>query len=58
MNAAGTTPASRDALSERHRNGANSLVLPLRRHVGIGLEALCLFGIALITAVAPSTETG
>jgi len=44
LNAAGTTPADRDALSKRHRKGTSSAEHSLRSQVGIGSEAHCLFG--------------
>ena len=61
LNAAGTTPADRDALilSRWYRNGtiARSLEHSLRSHVGIGSEAHCLFGRARPAAVTSSCVT-
>ena len=55
LNAAGTTPADRDALilSRWYRNGTSSLEHSLRSHVGIGSKAHCLFDRAC-TAAATS----
>ena len=54
LNAAGTTPADRDALSRWYRNGTSSLEHSLRSHVGIGLEAHCLFDRARTAAATSS----
>jgi len=54
LNATGSTPADRDTLSKRYRNGTSSLEHSLRSHVGIGSEAHCLFGRAR-TATATSS---
>ena len=57
LNAAGTTPADRDALSRQYRNGTSSLKHALRSHVGIGSEAHCLFGRAYTAAATSSCVT-
>ena len=57
LNAAGTTPADRDALSRRYRNETSSLEHSLRSHVGIGSEAHCLFGRARMAAATSSCVT-
>jgi len=55
LNAVSMTPANRDALSRRYRNGSSSLEQSLRSHIRIGSEALCLFGRAR-TAMATSSS--
>jgi len=55
LNAVSMTPANRDALSRRYRNGSSSLEQSLRSHVRIGSEALCSFGRAR-TAMATSSS--
>ena len=53
----GTTPANRDALTRRYRNGTSSLEHSVRNHVGIGSEAHCLFGGARTAAATSSCVT-